>query len=216
MFKKLRDIITGEPYIKDMESGRQFRRTACALAWPYGQESGSVITLGELYAPPNQLGARRHVHVLQERRSFDAEELLQGASLMQRRYVVDVLVTPVDDERFMLLEEYNDRQRRARLPQLRTDDPVTWKGRGEGLIPYYAELAGRRLGAEKSLYFGTDCSGSLELERLSPDDARRRALEMPGVCALCWALEYIDANPMPEWGERSQVQGGPADPLGGY
>lgn len=216
MFGKLRDVITGEPYIQDMSSGRRFRRTVSALAWPHGQESGSVVTLGELYSPPNQLGTRRHVHVLREVRAFDAEELLQSASLMRSRYVVDVLVTPVDDERFILLEEYNDRQRRARLPLLRADNPVRWKGRGEGLIPYYAELVGRRLGAEKSLFFGEDCSGSLEMERLSPEDANRKALEMPGVCALCWALEYLDANPLPEWGERRRAEGGPADPVGGY
>ena len=216
MFKKLRDIITGEPYIQDMNTKRRFRRTVSALAWSYGQESGSVITLGELYAPPNQLGARRHVHVLREVRSFDSEELLQSASLMQGRYVVNVLVTPIDDERFILLEEYNDRQRRARLPRLRADNPVNWKGRAEGMIPYYAEMVGRRLGAEKSLYFGGDCSGSLEMENLEPKDANRKALEMPGVCALCWALEYLDANPLPEWGERRWNMDGPADTLGGY
>lgn len=216
MFRKLRDNVTGEPYIKDTKSTQCYRRTISALAWPYGQENGSVITLGELYSLPSQLGGRRHIHVLKEVRSCDSEELLQSASLMQSRYVVDVLVTPIDDERFLFLEEYNDRQRQARLPLLRADNPVNWHGRGEGLLPYYASLVSRRLGAEKSLYFGGDCSGSLELERLSPDDARRNMLDFPGVCALCWALEYLDANPITEWGERYGGERGPADSLGGY
>lgn len=216
MFKKLRDIITGEPYIQDMNTKRRFRRTVSALAWSYGQESGSVITLGELYAPPNQLGERRHVHVLKEARSFDSEELLQGAALMRERYVVDVLVTPIDDERFLLLEEFNDRRRRARLPVLRADNPVNWHGRGEGLLPYYAQLIERRLRSEKSLFLGTDCSGALEMERLSPDDANGKMLDFPGVCALCWALEYLDANPLSEWGERRGGERGPADLVGGY
>lgn len=216
MFKRLRDLISGEPFIQDMASGVRYRRTVSALAWAYGQEAGSVITLGELHAPPNQLGSRRHVHVLREMRAFDAEELLDTASLMQGLFAVSVLVTPVDDERFMILEEYNDRRRRARLPQLRADSPATWRGRGEGMIPYYAELVSRRLVAEKSLYFGTDCSGSRELERLSPEDANRKALELPGVCALSWALEYLDMNTPPEWGERRRAEGGPADALGGY
>lgn len=216
MFRKLRDRVTGEPYIQDTESGLCFRRTAGALAWPGSRDAGSVITLGELYAPPNQLGARRHVHVLKEARSFDSEELLQGAALMRERYVVDVLVTPIDDERFLLLEEFNDRRRRARLPVLRADNPVNWHGRGEGLLPYYAQLIERRLRSEKSLFLGTDCSGALEMERLSPDDANGKMLDFPGVCALCWALEYLDANPLSEWGERRGGERGPADLVGGY
>ena len=154
--------------------------------------------------------------MLKEARSFDSEELLQGAALMRERYVVDVLVTPIDDERFLLLEEFNDRRRRARLPVLRADNPVNWHGRGEGLLPYYAQLIERRLRSEKSLFLGTDCSGALEMERLSPDDANGKMLDFPGVCALCWALEYLDANPLSEWGERRGGERGPADLVGGY
>lgn len=88
-----------------------------------------------------------------------------------------------------------------------------WQDSGRSSPSLSARLP---LGAEKSLYFGGDCSGSLEMENLEPKDASRKALEMPGVCALCWALEYLDVNPMPEWGERRHAEGGPADPVGGY
>ncbi|MFR8276312.1 MAG: hypothetical protein ACLU98_08250 [Desulfovibrio fairfieldensis] len=44
----------------------------------------------------------------------------------------------------------------------------------------------------------------------------RAMIQWPGVCALCWALEAIDMQPMGEWGGRQSGVGGPADALGGY
>lgn len=50
------------------------------------------------------------------------------------------------------------------------------------------------------MFFGKDCAASDSLQRLRPEDEQRKALELPAVCALCWDLEYIDANAQLEWG----------------
>ncbi|MFI3270836.1 MAG: hypothetical protein R3Y11_01860 [Pseudomonadota bacterium] len=218
MLVKRTDLLTGEPYYEDLTTRTMFRRTVGGIAWPYGNQSGTVVILGEKRTPSNNGRGRRHIYMLKEFRSMESEELLVNASLFQRRYMPDLYVMLCDEPRYILLEEYNDRQRRARRPILRTDHPSTWHGKGEGLIQYYAELVRRRIGDEKSLFFGKDCSARDAFRNLRPDDVGKKAMELPHVCAFAWALEYFDVNPMAEWGERGF--GGKmniiADSIGGY
>ena len=57
----------------------------------------------------------------------------------------------------------------------------------------------------------------IEATQASAEDVMGGAMiQWPGVCALCWALEAIDMQPMGEWGGRLSGAGGPADALGGY
>lgn len=214
--RRIYDLITSEPYLRDSRTGLQFRRTVGALAWPYGDRPGCLLTLGELRNSPNALGARRHLHVLRELRSADTEELLDEAVRMRDEYLCPHMVTPADDPRMVLLDEYNDRRRRARQPVLRVQTPAAWRGRGEGLLAYYNGLILRRGATEKSLVFGRDCSARDELARIGSEDMGRAMIEFPGACALCWAVEDMDTQRVPEWGERGKIDAGPADLLGGY
>ncbi|MEE0814794.1 MAG: hypothetical protein U0M13_03950, partial [Desulfovibrio fairfieldensis] len=69
----------------------------------------------------------------------------------------------------------------------------------------------------KTLELGPDTGLPIEATQASAEEAMDRAMiQWPGVCALCWALEAIDMQPMGEWGGRQSGVGGPADALGGY
>lgn len=48
------------------------------------------------------------------------------------------------DNRAYLLDDVNDNLRRLRRPLLQYGDPQGWKGRGEGLLPFYHALVQRR------------------------------------------------------------------------
>lgn len=217
MLRKIQDRVTGEPYYSEVSTGRQFRRTTCALSWPWAEEAGCVIVLGELRNPPTQLGARRHVHVLAELRSHKPHELLDTTERFQCLFLFQRLVTSGSDDRVVLLDDYNDTRRRERKPILRTTDPAAWHGKGEGMMPYYISLVQRRVEEEKSLFFGPDCAARDDVRRAGKGDLTRKMLEMPGVCALCWAVEEIDVNSLDEWHIRNRVRySGPADALGGY
>lgn len=217
MVRKLYDNVTGEPYFLEVRTNRQFRRTACGLAWPWGDlVAGCVLVLGELRAPPNALGARRHLHVLAEERSFSTDEMLDHAERLQALWLFPRVITPSSDKRIILLDAFNDARRRERKPILRSSDPAMWQGKGDGMLPYYVSLLQARITDDKSLFFGADCSARDEAKRMNEKDLSRKMVEEPGVCALSWALEEIDANPMPEWGARHRGHYGPADAVGGY
>jgi hypothetical protein len=216
MLRKLTSNITGEPYLRDTVTGIEYRRTACALAWPYGDAQGCVLAMGELRNPPSILGARRHLYVLDERRSASPEKLLEETTRLQAKWLFPFALTPDEDPRVILIDAYNTERRRARLPILRTAEPTGWRGKGEGLLPYYMALIQRRITDDKSLHFGDRCTARDETQRAGKDDLGRKMIEMPGACALSWAVENIDVDALPEWHERKQVVAGPADLLGGY
>lgn len=202
--------------MRDPGTGIEYRRTVCALAWPYGDAQGCAIVLGELRNPPNILGARRHLHVLDERRSANPDKLLDEATRMQVRWIFPTVITPVEDPRCILIDAYNAERRRERLPVLRTAEPIAWKGKGEGILPYYVALIQRRVVDDKSLHFGPNCTARDDMQRIGNDDLSGRMIELPGVCALSWAVENIDVDALPEWHERTHITAGPADLLGGY
>lgn len=212
------DVATGEPYLQEVSSPkRMFRRVVAALAWPFGVVPGCLLVLGEIRTPPNRLTARRKLVVLAEERDMDATALLDLAVRKQALFRFPNLVTPESDPRVVLLDDFNDHQRRNRRAVLRIVSPLGWtSAKGEGLLPYYFGFFNRRLVGEKSIDFGPVCTARDEMARLGPDDMRRTMIELPGVCALCWAVEEMDEQPMPEWGEKRSVGVGPADAIGGY
>jgi len=208
--------IIGDPYLLDVTTGTEYRRTVCALAWPYADVHGCVIVIGELRHPPAMMDARRHVHVLGEARSASPDKLLEEAARMQVKWLFPTVVTPVGDPRITLVDQYNADRRRARLPVLRLVEPSAWRGKGEGLLSYYMAILQRRITDDKSLHFGPDCTARDEAQRAGKDDINRKMIEMPGVCALAWAVENMDVEAQPEWYERRHIIGGPADQHGGY
>lgn len=133
----LRDIITGERYVKEADTGMSFRRVVGALVWPYENRPGCLVVLGETRSPQSVLGARRHdVHKLEESRSRDVSVLTAGMARMTEDWLVRQWATPMSDRRVYLLDDANDEQRRLRRPLLRFGDPQGWQGHGEGLLPF--------------------------------------------------------------------------------
>lgn len=227
MLKRQYDVVTQEPYLQEVTGAkRKFRRTISTLAWPYADKRGCVIAMGEILTAPNTLGARRHIHVLAEKRSDSNEELMQEASLFKSRYLCGSVITPSDDIRYTFLEEYNDRQRKSRLPCLRSDDPVFFHASGAGLLPFYIGLMRRRITDEKSIFFGDVCTARDEMMRITNQknssseeslrDMHSKMIELPAISALCWAVEFFDQNTLLEWGEKRTSIENIADFLGGY
>ena len=113
-------------------------------------------------------------------------------------------------------DDVYDNLRRLRRPLLQYGDPQGWKGRGEGLLPFYHALVQRRTKSEKTLFLGDACTGADEIAKLQAEDMTKKPTDFPGAAALCFALAEIDVDPWPDWGERTKLYGGPADELGGY
>lgn len=219
MLRRLTDYITGEHYLQD-RTGQQYRRTVCALAWPWHPLPGCVLVLGELRHRPTCIGTPRHVFLLAEQRSDDPAALLRTAERFQFQHGTPRIITPEDDDRILLIDVENDRRREERKPPLRTEPPLRWQGKGEGLLPYYLSLVQTRIVGDKTLHFSSTSSVPAEAGLASTAAAGSMTAAMiqwPAVCALCWALEALDMQPMPEWrGYGHGTPGGPADSLGGY
>ena len=213
------DALTGETYFRESRTGRQFRRVAGGFAWPFAVQAGCLIILGEERRPPCAVGARRHVHVLAEYRDRDVAALMDMTARLQEDWACRVWVTPCDDPRIMLLDDYNDTLRRERRRLIRITEPQAWRGEGARLIPFYLGILQQRVVSEKTLHFGTyvgtGCTARDEARGLNHEDATARVSEYPGAAALFFALAEIDVNQMPEWGGRGK-HGGAADPVGGY
>lgn len=212
----LRDLITGERYFKEAATGMAFRRIVGSLVWPCGERQGCLVVLGETRSRQNVLGVRHDVHRLEEVRSDDVSVLVSQMARMTEDWLVRYWSTPRADNRVYLLDDVNDNLRRLRRPLLQYGDPQGWKGRGEGLLPFYHALIQRRTKAEKTLFMGDACTGADEIAKLQAKDMTKNPTDFPGAAALCFALAEIDVDPWPEWGERAKLYGGPADELGGY
>lgn len=214
MLQRLTDAVTGEPYLLDRHTGRQYRRTVCALAWPWHPLPGCVLALGEARFRPTTAGEDRHVFLLAEERSESPARLMEAAESFLRRYAAPRIIAAETDPRFRLLEAENDRRRRERKPALRLDAPLSRQGGGEGLLPYYLSLLQGRVQDAKTLFLGRT-SGIPDEAARAGTDGTADMRQLPGLCALSWALEALDMQPMSEW--RARTDGfGPADPLGGY
>lgn len=219
MLRRLTDGITGERYLQDRQ-GQQYRRTACALAWPWHPLPGCVLVLGELRHRPTCVGEPRHIFLLAEQRSDNPAELLRTAERFLFQHGAPRIITPEDDDRILLIDVENDRRREERKTPLRTEPPLRWHGRGEGLLPYYLSLVQARIVGDKTLHFSAVSTVPAEAGMASDaatESMNAAMIRWPAVYALCWALEAMDMQPMPEWrGYSHGVPGGPADGLGGY
>lgn len=219
MFKALTDCITGEPYYVDVVTGKQYRRAVCALAWPWHPLPGCVVTLAEYRNRPTVLGEARHVDVMDETFSASPEELIRAADRSMRAFKVPRLVTPDDDNRLTLIDLENDKRREERKAYLRTEGPISWHGKGEGLLPFYTSLLHARIIDAKTLNFGrkSELPTAVQPVIAAPENIDKAMIKWPAVCALCWALEAIDLQLLPEWGGKDTgMPEGPADAVGGY
>lgn len=218
MLRALTDVITGEPYLVDTASGREYRRTVCTLAWPWHPRPGWVVVLAEYRHRPTVMHEARHIDVLAEISSASPEELIRAAERCMRIYHVPRLITPEGDYRIALIELENDRRRAERKPPLRTESPATWNGKGEGLLPFYTSLLHARIVEAKTIKFGnSSLPAEVQPVIADADNAGKSMLCWPAACALFWALEAIDLYPVPEWGGSDRKRpSGPADIIGGY
>lgn len=217
MLRCLKDNITGEPFLRDHE-GRDYRRTVCALGWPWSPLPGCVLVLGEMRHAPTTLGERRHIRLLFEEWSTSPAKLLETAERALRLYGARRIITPEDDPRIALVDADNDARREDRRVPLRTESPLAWHGRGEGLLPYYLSLLHARVKDSKTLFLGASSRlpGDVALADSETTPPQSAMLQWPGLCALAWAVEALDMQPVREWHARATLPGGPADALGGY
>lgn len=112
----------------------------------------------------------------------------------------------------------NDARREERRVPLRTEPPLAWHGRGEGLLPYYLSLLHARVKDGKTLFLGASSRLPADVALADRDDVSPQSamLQWPGLCALAWGVEALDMQPAAAWGARQTLPDGPADTLGGY
>lgn len=213
----LKDNVTGERYLRGPD-GREYRRAVCALSWPSPPQPGCVVALGEARHAPTVAGERRPLFLLREDWSESPQELLDMAERALRQCRARRVVTPDDDPRIALVDARNDTLREDRRPLLRTEPPLAWHGRGEGLLSYYLSLLHARVKDAKTLYLGPSSRLPAAVALADgPDVSTQTAmLRWPGLCALGWAVEAADMRPLRETGAARRRVDGPADILGGY
>lgn len=213
----LKDLITGEPYFKEVATGMAFRRIVGSLVWPCGERQGCLVVLGETRSRQNALGIRRHdVHRLEEVRSDDVAVLVSQMARMTEDWLVRYWATPMADPRVYLLDDTNDNQRRLRRPLFHYGDPQGWQGKGEGLLPFYHALVQRRTRSEKTLFLGDACK-----EPMKSQSCRRkiwhkslRTFRARRPCALRSRKSTLIHGR--NGANEPNFVGGPADDLGGY
>ncbi|MBQ7607971.1 MAG: hypothetical protein IJU76_08395 [Desulfovibrionaceae bacterium] len=217
MFKAIKDTLTQEVFFLDVATHTQYRRTVCALAWPWLPSPGAVVVLAERRNKPPVLNEKRHLDLVAECISETPDELMSQADRYMAAFKVPQLVTPVDDERIALLDALNDERRERRKQPLRYQHPVEWHGKGEGLLPYYVSLIRARIVNAKTLHFSQYSQLPAECAVLNSDTMplTQAMITMPSVCALAWAVEAIDRDE-PHSLDTSALLQGPSDRLGGY
>ena len=108
------------------------------------------------------------------------------------------------------------RERRSlRRYPIRYGDPQGWKGKGEGLLPFYHSLIQRRTFSEKTLFLG-DSDAAYEVASMQPKFSDAKITDFPAMAALCFALAEIDIDPIDDAAGDRSYGTGPADPIGGY
>lgn len=217
MLRRLKDYVSGEPFLRGPD-GREFRRTVCALCWPWPPLPGCVVALGEMRHAPTVLGERRHILLLFEEWSESPARLLEAAERALRLCCARRIITPEDDPRIALVDADNDARREERRIPLRTEPPLAWHGRGEGLLPYYLSLLHARVKDGKTLFLGASSRLPADVALADRGDVSPQSamLQWPGLCALAWGVEALDMQPATVWGARQTLPDGPADTLGGY
>lgn len=221
--RRMTDHLTGEPYLLHPQTGQQFRRTVCALAWPMPPYPGCITVVGEARHLPTVLGEPRHLWTMLEYQSPSQSDIITTVEQVLWRYQTPRVITPVDDDRYLLIEVHNDARRAERKPPIRIDTPIRWHGKGEGLMPYYLSLLQRRLVDDKTLHMGQFYAAQDEYRMAQGNDdgvalMRASMSSWPALCALCWCIEAVDmqGDPMGLYAMGSGLPSGHADPLGGY
>ena len=218
MFKRLTDVITKERYYQDVFSKTDYRQSVCALSWPWYPRPGCVIVLAERRSCPNSLGADYHIDIKAEILSQSDQELIESAANLMSKFCVPYLITPVDDKREILIEYENDKRREKKVPTIRIQHPTSWVGQGEDVLPFYVSMLKRRLVDAKTLHFSqlsqipTDIKTVLGSDKMALDIQIRR---YPSICALCWAIEFIDEQNKIDV-NYDKLLAGAADRIGGY
>lgn len=219
MFQRLTDVVTREQYFQDTIDQTQYKRSVCALAWPMYPKAGCVLVLAERRFLPLQMDAEINIDVKAETFSDDTSVLLDAVDRLQVAFKFNTVVTPCDDEREVQIEYENDKRRRERKAVIRVQHPISWSGKGEGLLPYYVSMLHRRIVQKKTLHFTQHSQLPTDIRAiLGKDTALAQTtsmLQYPSLCALCWALESIEAS-APHDIDTGGVLMGAADTVGGY
>ncbi|WP_298031165.1 hypothetical protein [uncultured Desulfovibrio sp.] len=154
--------------------------------------------LAETRAWQNVLGVRRDLHLLAEERDTDVSRLVAAMESMTEGLFVRLWRTPLIDARVCLLDVANDEHRELRRPLLRYGDPQSWRGRGEGLVPFYPRGATIRI-AE---WYGAKKDSA---EKTVPNEGLRM-----GSRDVARGIVEREARMKKEWSVT--INPGPADP----
>lgn len=200
------------PYYES-EDGRAFRRIAGGVAWPFGDQAGVVLVVGEDLDEDMDHGAR-HLRVLAEVR----EHL--GLSFVELR---PMLACMAELRRTMqarpwygelgpwgrIVSEFNGAQAKLRQPTVAVYPPP-----GKMDFAFHAGLVRRRVMHEKTLHLGQGALGA-KLGLLPADLTGETHAPHPEAAALFYAVAGLDlttrtATSLPE------RKHGMADRAGGY
>lgn len=190
----------GVPFWRDGR-GREFRRVAGGLAWPWDELPGWLVVLGEerLTRAGDGGDGRRHIDVLHawEGRHRGAMlapiDLMDEARALSTSLACSVWASPTDLPDAALVPLYNrDLARRDRKLVLRT--PPRYE-RGTAFL-FYDRLLERRTRSEALFHAGAEGRALVdEYAVIRPADRLRPVEEFPAVAALLYALAWLDLTP---------------------
>ncbi|WP_156900647.1 hypothetical protein [Maridesulfovibrio bastinii] len=191
LIEKLKPVISpvsGKRILKDVETGRNYRRVSGGVAWPYDIKPGAVAVLAEDIKPVRGTDHHR-VEVVAEFLHEDHETLCREMANLQDMLQVEVWRTPLNHAGTRLVQMFNERRQRLRLPCLDLVSPPAMNG--SRTFRDYDRLVDRRTRNIKTLHFGQS-QAVLEYNILGRDDLGHKLEEFPPVAAVLYALAGLD------------------------
>lgn len=191
LIEKLKGVtspMTGTRSLKDPVTGVSYRRISGGVAWSYDIRPGAVTVLAEHQNHLRGIGQRR-VDVVVEFLHKDHETLCREMASLQDALLVDIWRTPLTHAGTRLVQMFNDRRQKLRLPCLDLASPPAIQGNRS--FRDYHRLVDRRTRNIKTLFFG-DSQFVLEYNTLGRDDLGHKLEEFPVVASTLYALAGLD------------------------
>lgn len=211
--KAVRAPMSGQRSLKDPVTGTKYRRISGGVAWPYDVRPGAVTVLAE-HKDPVQGTDQHRVDVVVEFLHEDSETLCREMASLQEALFVDLWRTPLSHAGTRLVQMFNDRRQRLRLPCLDLASPPAMKG--SRTFRDYDRLVDRRTRTIKTLFFG-DSQAVLEYNILGRDDLGRKLEEFPVVASMLYSLAGLDLEDVTggQWADNARPSG-LTNSTGGY
>jgi hypothetical protein len=198
----------------ESESGLCFRRIAGGICWPFGDQAGMCLVVGEDLEEDQDFKVR-HLRVLAERQEWLGMSFVEPGPMLE--YMAwcgrELRANPWYGEIGPWqrnIAAFNGEQSKLRQPTIRMYPPT-----GAIDFAFHASLLRKRTMHEKTLHLGQGVLGA-KLGLLPNDLSGEKHERHPAVAALFYAIAGLDMTSRTAGGLPERKSHGMADRAGGY